>query len=100
MCGRNGSGKKGRDVDEIDMVAHSEIRRELLFAECKWTKSPVSMDVVEDLKMKSETLKKQFPGEKYTYAVFSKSGFRGNYKELIDDTVLMGLTEIQKGISQ
>ena len=98
--GRNGSGKKGRDVEEIDIVAHSEIRRELLFAECKWTKSPVSMDVVEDLKMKSETLKKQFPGEKYTYAVFSKSGFRGNYKELSDDTVLMGLTEIQKGISQ
>ena len=98
--GRNGSGKKGRDVEEIDIVAHSEIRRELLFAECKWTKSPVSMDVVEDLKMKSETLKKQFPGEKYTYTVFSKSGFRGNYKELIDDTVLMGLTDIQKGISQ
>ena len=98
--GRNGSGKKGRDVEEIDIVAHSEIRRELLFAECKWTKSPVSMDVVEDLKMKSETLKKQFPGEKYTYAVFSKSGFRGNYKELSNDTILMGLTEIQKGISQ
>ena len=98
--GTNGSGKKGSDVEEIDIVAHSEIRRELLFAECKWTKSPVSMDVVEDLKMKSETLKKQFPGEKYTYAVFSKSGFRGNYKELSDDTILMGLTDIQKGISQ
>jgi hypothetical protein len=38
--------------------------------------------------------------KKYTYAVFSKSGFRGNYKELSDDTILMGLTDIQKGISQ
>ncbi|MCL4420097.1 MAG: ATP-binding protein [Candidatus Thermoplasmatota archaeon] len=94
--GRSGSGKKGRDVEEIDIVAHSQVRGELLFAECKWTNSPVPINVVEALKMKSETLRKQYPREKYTYALFSKSGFRGDYKELSKDTTLMSLFEIQK----
>ena len=94
--GRSGSGKKGRDVEEIDIVAHSQVRGELLFAECKWTNSPVSINLVEALKMKSETLRKQYPREKYTYALFSKSGFRGDYKELSEDTILMSLPEIQK----
>ena len=59
--GRNGSGKKGRDVEEIDIIAHSERRGELLFAECKWTNSPVPINVVEALKTKSESLRKQYP---------------------------------------
>ncbi len=96
--GRNGSEKKGRDVEEIDIVAHSERRGELLFAECKWTNSPVSVNVVEDLMTKSETLGKQYPGRNYTYAVFSKSDFRGDNKELDQGTILMGLSEIQKSI--
>ncbi len=96
--GRNGSGKKGRDVEEIDIVAQSEIRGELLFAECKWTNSPVSVNEVEVLKTKSETLRKQYPGKNYTYVVFSKSGFREDYRELSEDATLMGLPEIQKGI--
>ena len=94
--GKSGSGKKGRDVEEIDIVAHSQLRGELLFAECKWTNSPVPINVIEALKMKSETLRKQYPGEKYTYALFSKSGFRGDYKQLNKDTILMSLSEIQR----
>ena len=94
--GKSGSGKKGRDVEEIDIVAHSQVRGELLFAECKWTNSPVPINVFEALKMKSETLRKQYPGEKYTYALFSKSGFRGDYKQLSKDTILMCLSEIQR----
>ena len=94
--GKSGSGKKGRDVEEIYIVAHSQVRGELLFAECKWTNSPVPINVFEALKMKSETLRKQYPGEKYTYALFSKSGFRGDYKQLSKDTILMSLSEIQR----
>ncbi len=96
--GRNGSGKKGSDVEEIDIVAQSEIRGELLFAECKWVNYPVSVNVVEALKIKSETLRKQYPGKKYTYAVFSKNGFKGHDKELSEDTILMGPSEIQNRI--
>ncbi len=91
--GRNGSGNK-----EIDIVAYSERRGELMFAECKWTNSPVPVNLVKALKTKSEILRKQYPGKNYTYAVFSKSGFRGDYKELSEDTILMDLSEIQKWI--
>ena len=94
--GKNGSGKKGRDVEEIDIVAHSERRGELLFAECKWTNSPVRISVVEALRTKSETLKKQHPGKKYTYAVFSRSGFIGVLPESAGDVILMDLSDIER----
>ena len=96
--GRNGTGKKGNDIEEIDIIAYSESRRELLFAECKWTNSPVPMSLAKDLQTKSETLRKQYPGIKYTYAIFSKSGFRGEYKEMVNDTILMDLSDIQRGV--
>ncbi len=96
--GRNGTGKKGRDIEEIDIVAYSETRRELLFAECKWTNSPLSANEVEKLKSKSEALRNQFPGCRYNYAVFSKSGFRRECKEMGEDTILMDLSDIQREV--
>lgn len=94
--GRNGTGKKGRDIEEIDIVAYSETRGELLFAECKWKNSPVPMSVVEDLKTKSETVRRQYPGKKYMYAVFSKSGFKGTLLEPADDVIFMELSDIER----
>lgn len=93
--GRSVHGKKGKDMEEIDIVAYSTTREELLFAECKWTGSPVSMGVVDALIRKSETLKEQFPGKKYRYAVFSKSGFREVKSELNKDVILMDLADIE-----
>ena len=93
--GRNGSGKKGRGVEEIDIVAHSEKRGELFFAECKWTNSPVPINVVEALKTKSESLRKQYPGKNYTYAVFSKSGFKGAMHGLAGNVIFMNLSDIE-----
>ena len=93
--GKNGSGKKGRDIDEIDIVAHSETRGELLFAECKWTNSPAPVGVVEALRAKAETLRKQYPGKKYTYAVFSRSGFKDILHERVGDVILMDLSGIE-----
>jgi hypothetical protein len=53
------SGKKGIEVEDFDIVAHSKVRVELLFTEGKWTSCAVPINVVEDLTMKSETLRKQ-----------------------------------------
>ena len=94
--GRNGTEKKGRDIEEIDIVAYSETRKELLFAECKWTNSPVPISAVEDLKRKSETLRKQYPGNRYTYAVFSKGGFSGTRPEPADDVIFMELSDVER----
>ena len=96
--GKNGSGEKGRDIEEIDIVAYSESRGELLFAECKWTNSPVPVNTVDALRSKSEILKKQNPDKKFTYVVFSKSGFKGDYEKSGDDIILMDLFEIHKQI--
>lgn len=96
--GRNGTGKKGNDIEEIDIVAYSESRRELLFAECKWMNSPVPAHTVEKLKLKSEVLRKQFPDFRYSYAVFSKSGFKGKYSNAEEDTILMSLSDIQRAL--
>ncbi len=91
-----GESSKGNTYQkEIDIVAYSTTREELLFAECKWTGSPVSMGVVDALIRKSETLKEQFPGKKYRYAVFSKSGFREVKSELNKDVILMDLADIE-----
>ncbi|QRF75429.1 putative ATPase (AAA+ superfamily) [Thermoplasmatales archaeon] len=94
--GRNGTGKKGKDIEEIDIVAYSETRNELLFAECKWTNKPVPMSVAADLRAKSETLIKQYPGKRYTYAVFSKSGFKGVLHESAEGVTLMNLSDIER----
>ncbi|OWP56754.1 MAG: hypothetical protein B2I17_03960 [Thermoplasmatales archaeon B_DKE] len=94
--GRNETGKKGKDIEEIDIVAYSETRNELLFAECKWTNKPVPMSVAADLRAKSETLIKQYPGKRYTYAVFSKSGFKGVLHESAEGVTLMNLSDIER----
>lgn len=94
--GRNGTGKKGKDIEEIDIVAYSEARKELLFAECKWVNKPVPLSVVTDLRAKAETLIKQYPGKRYTYAVFSKSGFKGVLPKLDEDITLMDLSDIER----
>lgn len=54
--GRNGTGDKGRNIEEIDIVAYSETRRELLFAECMRNNIPLSANAVENHESKSETL--------------------------------------------
>ena len=96
--GRSGTGKRGRDIEEIDIVAYSETRGELLFAECKWTNAPAPVSVAVALKAKSETLRKQYPGKRYTYAVFSKSGFKGVLPESAEDVTLMGLSDIERDL--
>ena len=98
--GRNKSKRSGKDIEEIDIVAYSEGRNELLFAECKWTGKPVSVTIVNRLKLKSKQLLEQYPESTVTYAVFSKSGFTGNIKEIKKEAVLMDLKDVEKILFQ
>ncbi|MCL5803154.1 MAG: ATP-binding protein [Candidatus Thermoplasmatota archaeon] len=98
--GRNGSKRSGEDIEEIDIVAYSEGRNELLFAECKWTSKPVSVTIVNRLKLKSKQLLEQYPESKVTYAVFSKSRFTGDIKEVKKEAVLMDLDDMEKILFQ
>ncbi|MHB1709293.1 MAG: ATP-binding protein [Thermoplasmataceae archaeon] len=98
--GRNESKRSGEDIEEIDIVAYSEGRNELLFAECKWTAKPVPVTIVNRLILKSKQLLKQYPESTVTYAIFSKSGFTGDLKEIKDEAVLMDLNDMEKILFQ
>ncbi|MHB1440770.1 MAG: ATP-binding protein [Cuniculiplasma sp.] len=98
--GRNKSKKSGEDIEEIDIVAISWRRNELLFAECKWTSKPVPVIIVKRLICKSKQVLKQYPESTVTYAVFSRSGFTGDIKEIDDRIVLMDLTDMEKILFQ
>ena len=96
--GRNRKKIPGQDIEEIDVVAYSNERDELLFAECKWSSSPVSVSVVSRLKEKSKELKRHYPRSGVVYAVFSKSGFSGNTEFVGEDTILMDLSGIKTAL--
>ncbi|MHB8361347.1 MAG: ATP-binding protein [Thermoplasmataceae archaeon] len=98
--GRDKTKKKGEDIDEIDIVAYSENRNELLIAECKWAVKPVSIDLVDKLKLKSKWLLEKYHGSIVTFAVFSKSGFTGDIKKMGKDTVLMDLNDVKTAMFQ
>ncbi len=68
-------GRWWNGQEEIDLVAFSEDK--IAFIECKWQSKPVSFDVLENLKRKSEIAVKDSKAEK-VFVLFSKSGFSEN----------------------
>ncbi len=96
--GKNLSKKEGSNIEEIDIIAYSESRKEILFAECKWSNSPVSTKIIDELKMKSERILALFPDCIATYALFSKSGFKESVKSKIRNVEFMSLADIQNAL--
>lgn len=98
--GRNKAKSPGKDMEEIDVVAYSEDRDELLFGECKWSSRRTNVDVLSDLKEKSKAVIKQHPNSRIVYAIFSKSGFSGNIDATEKDTILMDLEDIGNSLER
>jgi ABC-type oligopeptide transport system substrate-binding subunit len=73
-----------RTSNEIDVLAISDSERALLAGECKWSVNPVGIDVLEDLKLKTEAFQENEPWENITYYLFSKSGFTPAIQEQAD----------------
>jgi len=71
-----GNNPKEKCQEEIDILSYR--KDDALFGECKWTKDPVGMDVLENLKRRSEL----FPYKNNWFWLFSKTGFTEN---LIDE---------------
>ncbi len=63
--------------EEIDILAIS--KQSVLFGECKWTRVPINMDVVNSLIEKSSIFSYS---QKY-YAFFSKSGYTEDVKSFV-----------------
>lgn len=88
----------GKNIEEIDIVAYSDTRDEILFCECKWTNKKVSYKIIEELIRKSKWLLNKYNNSKVSYAVFSKSGFDFNTDTLEKDIIAMDLKGIENAL--
>jgi len=61
--------------NEIDIVAIDEDKKEILFVECQWKEETMQIDIVKNLKEKSELVNWNNKNRKERFALFSKSGF-------------------------
>lgn len=78
---------------QLDIVASSE--NNVLVGECKWTGSPINMNIIQSLIKKSHTLRYD---NKY-YCFFSKSGYNDEAKEYSlqnENIYLFSLKDIEK----
>ena len=69
---------------EIDLAALDDRNKELLVGECKWTKRPVGINVLEELRGKAALLPGG-PWERIVYALFAKQGFTAALQTLAAD---------------
>ncbi|MGE9810512.1 ATP-binding protein, partial [Ferroplasma acidiphilum] len=88
----------GKNIEEIDIVAYSDTRDEILFCECKWTNKKVSYKIIEELIRKSKWLLNKYNNSKVSYAVFSKSGFDFNTDTLEKNIIAMDLKGIENAL--
>lgn len=63
---------------EIDIVALHEERREIVFAECKWSRRKVGTNILEDLQKKARRVPWQSHDRQEYFVLFSREGFTDN----------------------
>lgn len=71
----NSIGRWWHRNSEIDIVALDEEGREIYFGEVKWSKKPIGVDILDDLKSKAGLVEWKREKRKEHYMLFSKSGF-------------------------
>ena len=71
--------------DEIDIVALAPDADRILFAECKWTTSPVGHGLVSQLRETADRVRWGPDSRTETFALFSKSGFVDGLEAELDD---------------
>jgi AAA+ ATPase superfamily predicted ATPase len=83
---------------EIDLLALSKSRDEMLCGEIKWTKKPVNKKVIENLMEKSEHIRWGSPKRKERYMIISRGGFSKECKHMMADKKILywGLNDLIK----
>lgn len=76
---------------EIDIAAHSEDKKDILYGECKWREQPVGKDVLDELveKVKAITPWHSNKKAKISYALFSKNGFTDELRKMASDKLIL-----------
>jgi len=70
---------------EIDLVALSSSRNEMLCAEVKWSAKPLGPSVIDDLVRKSGEIRWGRPDRKTRYLLISRGGFTPTCGRMMDD---------------
>jgi len=68
--------------EEIDLIALNNHTNEILFGEVKWSNKPVGTNIYQDLKRKFQRVKWGKKNRKEYFALFSKTGFTPDMKNL------------------
>jgi len=68
-------GRWWRKNEEIDIVALDEESKEIYFIEVKWSKKPVGIDILDDLRRKALLVEWESGERKEHFMLFSRSGF-------------------------
>ncbi|MBD3161836.1 MAG: hypothetical protein GF346_06135 [Candidatus Eisenbacteria bacterium] len=76
---RIGSWHSARD--EVDVVAVDRTSQEVLAAECKWSRKPIGVGVLELLEERAEQVRSSLGAHRIHLALFSRSGFRPELTE-------------------
>ena len=71
----------GNQDVEIDIVAYDSMGDSIIFGECKFSKKPKGMDVLQDLNEKSYAVSWKNHERKEHFAIFSKGGFTKELKD-------------------
>jgi hypothetical protein len=98
--GTDASRRSNENQEEIDVVALNEDTNNILFAECKWTVNPIGIGIYTELKRKAAIVQWHNEERKEHYALFSKSGFTDEMKEMgkKDNVLLFDLEAIEKAL--
>ncbi len=75
-------GKFWQHENEIDIIAFDLNFKNILIVECKWTSSPVGIDIFDGLIRKSGVVPGNFTAGKVYYGIFSKSGFTDSMNKI------------------
>lgn len=87
-----------RKGNEIDIVSLSKNTKEILFGECKWQNRKVDLNVLENLRKKTELVNWYNKERKEYFALFSKSGFKKSCLEYCRENGILSfdLNDIQR----
>jgi Archaea bacterial proteins of unknown function. len=86
------SKKSSGNQEEIDVVALNEDTKDILFGECKWSKSKIGKEVYYELKKKASFVQWHNNERHEHFALFAKSGFTEEMKEIAKRKRLCYLT--------
>lgn len=87
-------GKWWNSDTEIDIVAINDDTKDIVFGECKYTKSKVGVDVFYNLIEKSKKVDWNLKNRRAKYVIFSKNGFTDNLIDLSKENNNIMLFEV------